>query len=136
MPSDSDSETALAKVSIVIGGVMADASEDANGDGETNGCDEYVRITNTGREPVDLSQFQILDSVGVRHVFAPATTIRPNASWKILTSELNERRGSCSIGVWNNTGDEIILRDGWGAIVDKQTYFQAEKGLEIVFYPE
>ncbi len=119
---------------LVIAGVLPDAAEDQNDDGEVNGRDEYVRIGHAGTERVSLAGYELADNVGTRHIFPPNTVIEPGEAIMILSHELNLIGPRESNGIWNNDGDEIILDDALGNRVTRQQYFGSKKGVEIVFW--
>lgn len=120
---------------VVIAAVMPNATEDYSGDGKINGRDEYVKLTNTGTTPVDISGYELSDSVGLRHMFEFRTILAPGESIRVLTDKFNSAGGQIWQGVWNNTGDEITLSDAVSRPVDSRKYVSSEPGKEIIFQP-
>jgi hypothetical protein len=105
----------------------AGVAGDANCDGVRDGSaqeDEFVEIVNVGLDLLSLSGVTISDAVGVRHVFASATSLAPgkvivvfgggapSCAWASDVQAATASSGAFSL---NNTGDTIIVAVGSGA---------------------
>jgi competence protein ComEC len=97
---------------------------DAPGDDRKNLNGEWIRITNTGQSPMDMTGWQLYDESGRVYVI-PRFALSPGASVKISTgkgsdgaTELYMGRGS---PVWNNDGDTAILKDADGNAVSQRS---------------
>jgi hypothetical protein len=121
---------------VVINEYLADPPDgnagDANGDGSRSSSqDEFVEIVNRTSEPIDLSQWRLLDEEEVRHVFAAGTIVPPfetalvfgggkpagpfgNAADNRLVFVASS--GGLSL---NNGGDIIRLEDSSGRVVQE-----------------
>ncbi|MEM9991519.1 MAG: lamin tail domain-containing protein, partial [Bacteroidota bacterium] len=107
-------------------------SEDTNGDGSIDECDEYVEITNGSCTVVDLTNWEIWDRAGRRHIFAVGTMISAGETIRLYNNDLSTIN-SCGQGVWNNTSDDILLYSDAGITqVDAATYSNAN-GEEVIF---
>lgn len=108
---------------------------DANGDGSVSSSrDEFVELTNTTFQDLDISNWTISDAVRVRHTFAAGSVIPPrevavvfgggsptgdfgNAAANGLVFTASDGR----LGL-NNGGDTVTVRDAGGAIVQIASY--------------
>ncbi len=111
-------------IDLIVNEYQADPDSnngDANGDGNSDSSeDEFVEIYNNTPDPVDISGWTLADGFGVRHTFAPGTTLggckaivvfgggTPTGSFGgsqvVVASE-----GQLGL---NNGGDSIIINDG------------------------
>jgi hypothetical protein len=109
---------------IVINEVLPDPNSNTNnfdtdGNGTTETGDEFVELYNTSSNPVDISGWTLGDIIGTRFTFPSGTIVDPNTA-VVVVSQYNGTppEGFFSIGisagVWNNTGDLIILSDDQG----------------------
>jgi competence protein ComEC len=85
--------------------------------------DEWVRITNEGRDPVVLTGWTITDD-GSRHTFTfPEYTLPAGGSVTVYTdasgTNTTEAFYWTEDAVWNNDGDTAYLTDAGGALVDE-----------------
>ena len=100
---------------------------DAPGDDNHNLDEEWVRFTNTGTAPVDLSGWHVADeSSSHRYTFDDLTLV-PGAAVTLFTgcgSDTESERYWCNAdsAVWNNSGDTVFLRDPSGNNVVAETY--------------
>ena len=99
---------------------------DANGDGSIEASeDEFVEVINRSGDPVDLSGYQILDSDGNQYTFPPNTTIPAGNSATVFgggTPTGIPGFTDTGLPALNNTGDDIILEDDQGNVVQSLTY--------------
>ena len=115
---------AQSQIDLILNEFQADpdaTNGDANGDGTVDTSeDEFVEIYNNGPNAVDISGWTVADGFGVRHTFAPGTTLgtcealvifgggTPTGSFggaQVLVAD------SGSLGL-NNSNDSITLNDG------------------------
>jgi hypothetical protein len=114
---------------VIINEILADPNGDANGDGTvSSNDDEFVELVNNSGGDIDLSNWTIFDNTGVRFTFSSPIVIEhgkaivifgggtPAGSFGgalvLITSSLS----------LNNSGDDVILKDDLGNIVDSYTY--------------
>jgi hypothetical protein len=92
-----------------------------------NEPDEYVEITNTGAEPVDITDWELQDTSGSREFRWESYTLEPGASIRVYTNEVHPDTGGFSFGsrqpLWRNSGDVAELYDA-----DKQLVFRFAYG--------
>ncbi|MFK8008386.1 MAG: lamin tail domain-containing protein [Saprospiraceae bacterium] len=117
---------------LIINEVLADpdgTTGDANGDGVVNTSDdEFVELYNTGGTSLDISGFTLSDGFGVRHTF-PASTIIPTGEPITIfgggtptgIAGIVQVASTGAVGM-NNTGDDVIIRDGAGEIIVSISY--------------
>lgn len=99
---------------------------DANGDGtvDANG-DEFVEIINRSGSAVDLSGYQIVDSDGNSYTFPTNTTIPAGDAATIFgggTPTGIPGFTDTGLPALNNGGDDILLKDDQGDVVQSLTY--------------
>lgn len=87
---------------------------------------EFVVITNSSHEPVDLTGWMLLDE-GSKHSYTfPAFTLAGGAEVKLWTKagvdDANNLYWGARHPIWNNTGDSAILRDANGNLISRYTY--------------
>ncbi|HHP7239674.1 DUF4397 domain-containing protein, partial [Longibacter sp.] len=101
---------------------------DANGDGTINSDDDFVEILNISDSPVDVSGYELDDEAGGGgdpYVFPAGTTLEPGEAAVIFRGGTPTGiDGFTDIGLpaLNNGGDDIILRDGSGTVIQSLTY--------------
>lgn len=94
----------------------------ADGNDNSNKNDEWVRFTNTGASPLDVSGWSVNDE-GEKHRYGfGSLVIEPGASVTLFTGCGNDsqtERYWCNSGsaIWNNDGDVTSLVDVSGALV-------------------
>ncbi len=118
---------------IEISAVLAAQNADNNGDGLVDFCDEFITLTNGGTAPLDISGYTISDAVAVRHIFTTVTLINPGQTITLFNSDLNQVANCAGSGIWNNGGDDIILNDAIGGLVDMETYGGSTAGVQEDF---
>lgn len=107
--------------------IAVDGQYDAPGDDNDNLDEEWVRFTNRGGAPVDLTGWQVADeSSSHRYTFGDLT-LAPGASVTLFTgcgSDSDTERYWCNSdsAVWNNSGDTVFLKDPSGNNVVAETY--------------
>ena len=117
-----------AGAALVINEVLADPSEDANGDGNAHTTqDEFIELANTGASDVSLAQWRLADAVQVRHVFAESAVI-PGYGFLVVFGGGTPQgfanavtASSGSLGL-NNGGDTVTLLDPSLLAADAFTY--------------
>ncbi|MFK7817724.1 MAG: protein kinase [Planctomycetaceae bacterium] len=113
--------------------VMPKATDDYSGDGVIDHSDEYILITNNTNAMIDLTGFELSNSLGLLHILPHKTRLWPNGEVRILTAELNGHPTIRRTGAWNDSSDRIVLANTTGQKVAEQYYLQSSAGKEIVF---
>jgi micrococcal nuclease len=104
--------------------VISEIRFDADGDDNQNLNDEWVRITNRGDAPVDLTGWVLKDTSAThRYRFPDGFVLDAGGSVTVRTGCGTDSGADlhwCSQGsaVWNNSGDTAFLLDPSGNIVD------------------
>ena len=117
---------------LVINEFQADpdaSSGDANGDGSVNTSqDEFIEIYNASGAVLDISDYTINDSSGLRHTF-PKGTIIPAGAVIVVFGGGTPTNIPCltqvaSVGYLglNNGGDTIIIKDDSSTTITSYTY--------------
>ena len=118
---------------LVINEILADPAGDitgdANGDGTRDGSDdEFVELYNIGASSLDISDYTIEDGFGTRHTFPPGTILPSNSFITVFgggtptgISGLVQVATGGQLGL-NNSGDDVIVKNGAGVIVVSYTY--------------
>jgi len=113
--------TAPDRYDVVISGTRFNAP----GDDRTNLNGEYVRITNTGGGAVNTNGWTLSDRTGTRLYVFPAFILFPGSSVYIYTGTGALNDTALFMGrtapVWSNSGDDAVLQDGRGNIVDRHS---------------
>ncbi|WP_224334817.1 lamin tail domain-containing protein [Haloprofundus halobius] len=106
--------------------VVAEIHEDAVGDDQQNLDDEYVVFRNDGSETLDLTGWTVNDEVGKEYRFPDGFALEPTETVTLRTGDGEDGDGTlywgASAPVWNNDGDEVIVRDGAGTVVARRSY--------------
>ena len=121
---------------VEISAVMANQNADNNGDGVVDFCDEYVSLTNGGTGIIDISGYMISDGASLRHIFPAGSILNPGQTLLVFNSDLSEVNNCAGSGIWNNGGDDIVLSDDEGILVDMETYNGSTAGVENTFMVE
>jgi len=104
---------------------ITDIHADASGNDNENLNGEYVTLSNTGDEAVDLSGWTVADEAGHRYAFENLT-LDPGAAVTLYTGQgtdtESERYWGRSGAVWNNGGDTVFVRDAAGDLVLERSY--------------
>lgn len=100
---------------------IALSSPDPPGPDQDTLDQEFVTITNTSTDPLDLSGWTLRDeSTANRFVFPPGSVVAAGESVRVV-SGCNPDAGAIAWcapqPVWNNDGDSAFLLDGFGRIV-------------------
>jgi hypothetical protein len=102
-------------------------AQDANGDG-TNGGDndeEFVEVVNVSGTEMDVSGYVIEDGAGNTYTFPDGTTLADRQAAIVFgggTPTGFPTFTDTGLPGLNNTGDDIILMDGQGTVLDRVTY--------------
>ena len=118
---------------VEIASVLPAQLEDGNGDGVVDFCDEFVTLTNGGTAIIDISGYTISDAIAVRHIFPTITVLSPGQTITLFNSDMNQIAACAGSGIWNNGGDDVILNDANGVLVDMESYTGSTIGVEINF---
>jgi micrococcal nuclease len=99
---------------------------DPAGDDNRNLNDEWVRLTNGGDTPLDLSGWLVADSSSSNRYRFDDVTIAAGASITLRTgcgADSPDTVYWCATTpVWNNDGDIVIVRESAGALVAEHRY--------------
>ena len=97
----------------------------APGDDRGNLDGEWVRLGNRGEGPVLIAGWTLSDRTGSRPYVFPAVVLLPGSSVTVFTGSGTMNDTALYMGattpVWGNTGDDAILRDGAGQLIDEKT---------------
>ncbi len=115
----------------VINEIHADPASGLSGDANNDGVrssddDEFVEIVNNTGALIDIGGWTLSDGVGIRHTFPSPTNVPSGGSVVVFG-------GGSPVGIpgivqtttslsLNNTGDDVILKDGANNIIDSYTY--------------
>ncbi len=107
--------------------ISIDGQFDAPGDDNFNLNEEWVRFTNSGGAPVDLSGWEVADESSSHRYTFEELTLAPGSSVTLHTgcgTDSEKERYWCNkdSAVWNNSGDTVFLRDASGNNVVSETY--------------
>lgn len=87
---------------------------------------EYVRISNSGDTPVDLTGWTLRDQASKHTYTFPAFTLAPGAEVQLWTKRGEDDAANLFWGsrsaIWNNEGDTAILSDADGDEVARFSY--------------
>lgn len=133
---------------VVINEFLADPPSGIAGDANRDGVrsasdDEFVELLGAGDAAQDLSLWSLWDRVALRHRFPQETSLA--ASGRIVVFGGGSPTGvpgwvaTASSGVLslNNSGDEIILKDAFGGVVDHVIYSsEADHDQSLTRFPE
>ena len=118
MPPASDIEVQDNK-SVRIGTIFFDGNK-------RNEPDEYVEIVNNGREPVDITDWELQDTTGKTEYKWESYILQPGAMIRVYTNETHPDTGGFSFGsrsaTWNNSGDVAELYDADQQLVSRYAY--------------
>jgi hypothetical protein len=88
--------------------------------------DEYVEITNTGSQPVDITDWVLLDPKGDDEYKWESFTIQPGQVIKVYTNEVHPDSGGFTFGsrqaIWANSGGVAELYDSDKVLVSRYAY--------------
>lgn len=91
-----------------------------------NEPDEFVEIINRGREPVDITDWELQDTTGNTEYKWESYVLEPGATIRVYTNETHSESGGASFGagrpLWNNSGDVAELYDADGQLVSRYAY--------------
>jgi hypothetical protein len=97
---------------------------DAPGDDRTNLNGEWVQVENTGDEPVLLAGWTLADRDTPSLYTFPAILLLPDRSMTVHVGSGMMNDTALFMGkaepVFANSGDEAILRDGSGNVIDRR----------------
>ncbi|QCJ46346.1 lamin tail domain-containing protein [Haloprofundus sp. MHR1] len=106
--------------------VVDEIHEDAAGDDRQNLVDEYLVFRNSGEETLDLSGWTVTDEAGKQYQFPDGFSLEPGATVTLRTGDGEDTDETLYWGanspVWNNDGDEVVVRDESGAVVARRSY--------------
>jgi hypothetical protein len=112
-----------------------DPDGDANGDGVRNSADdEFVEIINRGASPIDLSNWSLADSTGVRHVFPAGLMLDAGDLYVVFgggtPTGIPAGASVASTGTLslNNTADQVRLLDAANVVKDSHPYGSEANG--------
>jgi len=115
----------MALVSSAMGSVYISAINfDAPGNDHQNLNGEWVRISNSGSDPVTMTSWSLSDE-GNKHVYRfPSFTLSAGSSVTVYTGSGANTATALYMGfsqaVWNNDGDTATLKDTAGNIISQR----------------
>jgi beta-lactamase superfamily II metal-dependent hydrolase len=97
----------------------------APGDDRVNLNGEYIVLANQGDDPVLLAGWTLSDKSGSALYTFPAFILLPDASVTVYTGagSINDTAlfMEKTVPVWGNNGDEAVLKDAQGSVIDRKT---------------
>ncbi|WP_232687502.1 lamin tail domain-containing protein [Halobacterium zhouii] len=118
--------TATGRPGTSSGLAVVTVHEDASGDEYDNLDDEYVVFENAGDQPLDLSEWTVVDEAGHTYVFPSGVTLDPGEQVTLRTGVGTDTATDLYWGsdapVWNNGGDTVTVRNDDGATVTEEAY--------------
>lgn len=97
----------------------------APGDDRQNLNGEWVRLGNRGDGPVLIAGWTLSDRTGTHPYTFPAVVLLPGSSVTVFTGSGTMNDTALYMGatapVWGNSGDEALLRDGAGVLIDEKS---------------
>jgi competence protein ComEC len=97
----------------------------APGDDTKNLNGEWVRLANRGDRAVPLTGWTISDRTSKEPYRFPAFLLRPGSSVNVYTGSGAMNDTSLYMGrtipLWSNSGDEAVLKDGNGSVIDRRS---------------
>ena len=93
-----------------------------------SGYKEYVEITNSGTQPVDLAGWSVTGSRGdEQYMFPTDYSLAPGAGVRLHSGDGGVDSPPTDIywtskTVWNNQGETVYLRDALGNLMDSYSY--------------
>jgi hypothetical protein len=105
--------------------VISATQFNAPGDDRENLNGEYIRITNRGAGLVNMNGWTLSDITGTRPYIFPAFLLLPDSSVYVYTGSgaINDTAlfMGRAVPVWGNSGDEAVLKDDHGNVVDRRS---------------
>lgn len=105
---------------------LAAVHADAPGDDHENLEGEWIRLSNGGRETLDLAGWTVSDAAGHTYTVPAGVSLAPGAAVTLYTGEGADTAADLYWGngraVWNNGGDTITVVDASGAVVLERSY--------------
>jgi hypothetical protein len=96
----------------------------APGDDRVNLNGEYVVLANKGNDPVLLAGWTLSDNSGSALYTFPAFVLMPDAFVTVYTGAGTINDTALFMGktapVWGNNGDEAVLKDAHGSVIDRK----------------
>lgn len=107
--------------------IAIDGQFDAPGDDHQNLGEEWVRFTNTGSDPVDLTGWRVADESSSHRYMFGTLILAPGETVTLFTGcgvDTQDARHWCNDAgaVWNNDGDTVFLTDPNGNTVASHGY--------------
>ncbi len=91
-----------------------------------NEPDEYVEITNTGTQPVDITDWELEDTTGQTEYRWESYAMQPGEAIRVYTNKTDLAPGEFSFlsgrAIWNNSGDVAVLYDADKQLVSRYAY--------------
>lgn len=95
------------------------------GDDRENLNGEYIRITNRGAMAISMNGWTLSDRTGSHVYIFPAFVLLPKSSVYVYTGSGAINDTALFMGktapVWGNSGDEAVLKDNRGTVVDRRS---------------
>jgi Lamin Tail Domain len=124
------SSSTIAPATTATGSVITISSINYDGKVPTTEADEYVVVTNTFKNEMDVSGYYVFvattSTQGPTFTFPKVTILKPGQSVRIYTNEIHKETGGYSFGsgkaIWNNKGGLAVLKNGSGATISEFKY--------------
>ncbi|MFB6250442.1 MAG: lamin tail domain-containing protein [Halobellus sp.] len=105
---------------------VATVHADASGNDNENLHDEYVVVRNAGDVPLDVSGWTVSDVAGHTYTIPDGTVLDSGAELTLRTGSGTNTETTlywnAGSAIWNNGGDEVIVRNASGAVVVRRSY--------------
>ncbi|WP_435182563.1 lamin tail domain-containing protein [Halobellus sp. EA9] len=105
---------------------VVEVHADAAGNDHENRNDEYVTFRNAGEAALDLSGWAVADATGRTYTVPEGTVLDPGAELTLRTGSGTDTETTLYWGadgaIWNNGGDEVVVRDDDGSVVLRYAY--------------
>lgn len=99
---------------------------DAAGNDNENLNDEYIVVKNTGSESVRMGGWTVRDAAGYTYTIPSGVSLPSDGTITIHTGSGSDTGTDLYMGasraVWNNGGDDIIIRDKTGTVLIQESY--------------
>jgi micrococcal nuclease len=105
---------------------VADIHADAAGNDHENLNDEYVVFRTAADTRVDLSGWTVSDAANHTYTIPDGTVLDPDTELTLRTGSGTNAETTlywnAESAIWNNDGDEIVVRNASGAVVVRRSY--------------
>ncbi len=147
----SPTETTVVGGQFVLNEILADPASGENGDANGDGIrdysqDEFIELVNNSNVDIDISNWVLQDSVGIRHIFPEGTVVRAHCAIIIFGGgtptgtfggALTQIASTSSLSLNNADGDTVMLYNELIILVLTYTYGnEGNDNQSITRYPD